>query len=127
MPVYDYVCKGGCGSHFQWATREGHRTRCPACETGTVMRQWGFRMAPVMHAHLNHTTGTVVSDPRQFERDLRRKSEEMSERTGIPHNYVPADRNDVKKLGVTEEGLDSTYNRKVASGELEKGSKTWRL
>jgi hypothetical protein len=42
-----------------------------------------------MQSHLNPSTGSIISDPKQFSRELVRKSELATERTGIPHNYQP--------------------------------------
>lgn len=69
-------------------------------------RVWGFHMARVWHEHWNPSTGSVVSSRQQFRDDLKRRSEEATERTGIPHNFVEVDITDKKALGVTDEGLE---------------------
>lgn len=69
-------------------------------------RVWGFQQAPMIHEHLNPSTGTVVSSRRGFKDDLKRLSDERSERTGISHNFVEVDITDKKALGVTDEGIE---------------------
>jgi hypothetical protein len=68
-------------------------------------RKFSFHPASVMHQHFNTSTGTVVSSQRQFDDDLKRLSEERTEATGIPHNYVNVDIMDKDALGVTDEGI----------------------
>lgn len=68
------------------------------------------RFGTVMHAHFNPTTGTIISDSRQFQQELNRKAEAVEEQTGLKTTYVPVDLNDRDALGVTDEGLDATYD-----------------
>lgn len=110
MPIYTY--RNG-DTH----TAEVYAERHQKPELDRRMKGMGFRpdyrsvqIAPVMQAHWNASTGTIVSSPKQFERELKRSSEEATERTGIPHNYVPVDVSDTTALGVTDEGLDATYD-----------------
>jgi len=124
MPLYEYRCKNCRAILRTTSRRDSGQLSCHACGR-PLTRVWGFRLTPVMHAHHNSTTGTVISDRRQFEAELRRKSDEATERTGAVHNYVPADMSDTKALRVTEEGLKETYDRQVRTGELEKGAKSW--
>lgn len=120
MAIYEYHCKI-CGNTI-YRTRPADNTNCDLC-FGMAKRVWSVQMAPVMQAHFNTSTGTMISDPRQFERELRDKSEIQTERTGIPHSYVPADRSDIKKLGVTDEGLQSTHDYGVKTGTIAPGTK----
>jgi hypothetical protein len=62
-----------------------------------------------MPEHFNQSTGTYISNTREFADELKRKSEEMSNRTGMTHNYQPVDVTDMKALGVTDEGLEHTH------------------
>ena len=120
MAIYEFRCQN-CGRSNETQVREAS-LYCDACGH-QMKRVWSFQAAPVWQAHQNMTTGTVISDPRQFERELRQKSVEATERTGIPHNFVPADMSDVRKLGVTGEGLDATEKRKRETGELQRGDR----
>lgn len=118
---YEYRCQV-CGAVF----RSNERASKSFCQCGGVaQRLWGFQMTPVMHHHHNSVTGSVISDRNQFKSELKRKSDEATERTGIPHNYVPADMSDTKSLRVTDDGLRETYDRQIRTGEREKGAKSW--
>ena len=80
---------------------------------------WGFNTPKMVHESYNHALGQVVTG-RKDERDkLKELSERRSEETGIPHNYQPVDLSDTKTLGITDEGLDTTYNARVKSGEAD--------
>ena len=72
-----------------------------------------------MHEHFNYTVGKVISDKKQFAAELDRKSAEMTERTGTPHNYVPVDLSDKESLRVSDEGMDSTLRRQTETGQRE--------
>lgn len=83
---------------------------CSVC--GSIMRRgFSFSFRRSMQEHFNTSTGTYVSTRRDFEDDLKRKSEEASHRTGMDHNFVPVDMNDMKALGVTDEGLEETHRK----------------
>lgn len=72
---------------------------------------WSFNPIHSMPEHFNNTLGEHVSNPRQFSDGLKRKSEEVSIRTGISHDFQPVDPADMRDMaahGVTEEGLDET-------------------
>lgn len=64
-----------------------------------------------MQDHLSPTTGQYVRNERDFKDQLKAISDAATERTGIPHNYVPTDPRDMKANGVTEEGLKETYDK----------------
>lgn len=125
MPTYEWRCRE-CGStrytdHNRLTEDDSYCQRCYS----PWKRVWGFHMATVVHSHFDHTTGTVISDPRQRKAELRRLSEEQTERTGFPTNYVEVDPSDVKALNVTDEGLKETYDTKVRTGEVAEGAKPW--
>ena len=65
------------------------------------------------------STGTYASGKRDLQNQLNRKSEEVSERLGIDHNFKVADDTSPEFFGVTEEGLDATKRKAVADGRLE--------
>lgn len=120
MPIYEYRCYIVCGDIdiFQKISDEPLKD-CPECGH-PVRRVYGsIKMAPVMQEHFNHSVGKLISDPKQFDAELKRKSEEMTERTGMKHNYVAADMSDQTALKATDEGMDSTMSRKTKSGERE--------
>jgi hypothetical protein len=76
-----------------------------------------------MPEHFNNATGQYVTNERAFGDQLKLKSEEMSARTGMEHNYQPIDITDMKALGVTDEGLEHTqrvhYNQGLIHGSQE--------
>lgn len=68
-------------------------SNCP----GILKRDYSsVNFAPVMHSHFNHSVGKPISDMKQFTDALKRKSDEATERTGIPHNFVPADHDSLR-------------------------------
>ncbi len=103
--IFEYQCRP-CGDRYFVEADEppSSAPRCPECAVACVRRfSFGFQRSTVKHeADWNYSTGTVVSTTRQFENDLKRLGEERTERTGIPHSYVPVDPTDTKALGATE-------------------------
>lgn len=127
MPLYEYRCKE-CGYQRQSQKRDSQLGYCPDCDRGILKRSWGFQMAPVVHQYFDHSTGQVINDRKHLLSVAKEMSDRQTERTGITHNYVPADMTDKATLGITGEGLDSTYNAQVKSGQIEKGSKpAWQV
>jgi hypothetical protein len=125
VALYDYRCPS-CNLLVQSLHRADTLDRpCTRCGHEKHKRVWGFRMGRVMHEHFNASVGRPISDPKQFRAELRRKSDEMSERTGMVHNYVEVDPSEPASLGVTAEGLDETARAKHDSGEMEKVP--WRV
>lgn len=86
---------------------------CPCCG-GLLVRRCSFTFRRSMPEHFNTSTGAYVSNERDFRDGLKRKSEEMSIRTGMTHNYQPVDVTDMKALGVTDDGLEETKRRRRA-------------
>lgn len=119
MPVYEYKCSM-CGREWQETLSikrysEMPAPDCPQCDI-PMARVFSFAIKTPMHEHINHTTGQLVSSERQFKDQLKRQSEEATLRTGIEHNFVPVDAKDKATFGVTNEGLDATYNRRKQLG-----------
>lgn len=71
----------------------------------TVNRVW--------HEHHNITTGQLVSDRRQMQDQLDRKSDEVSERLNGPHSFQMRSVSEITK---DDTGLDATHNAHVAMG-----------
>lgn len=76
-----------------------------------------------MQPHFNNATGEYVTGERNFKDALKRKSEEMTVRTGMEHNYAPVDLREKDALGVTDEGLDETRKRLHDTGQETSGKK----
>jgi hypothetical protein len=81
-----------------------------------MRRVWSVRFGSVLHEHYNHSVGKPISSHRQYADELKRLSEQQTERTGIPHNYVPVDLSDTRACGVTDEGLEETARRRHDAG-----------
>jgi hypothetical protein len=106
MQIYAYRCNNPACHQPVESTHRGdqHPDPCPTCHIGVLKRRWQVSMAPVMQAAFSEATQTVVSDMRKFRAELRQKSEEYTEKTGIPADFQPCDWQD---LGATGEGLDA--------------------
>lgn len=113
--IYEYRCRS-CGYTANVVDRADSLGGCPNCP-GELRRVWSVQIAPVMQEHFNATVQKPVSSMRQFEAELRRASDEATERTGIEHRFAPVDPTDRKALGVTSEGLAATNRHRVATGQ----------
>lgn len=84
----------------------------PSVETVPLMKRvWSIQFAPVMQEHFNLAVGQPISDRRQMDRALRQASDEATERTGIPHNYVQVDGSEAKQAA----GIDDDMQREIAN------------
>lgn len=103
-------------------------------------RVWGFGFKPIIHSYYNPAVGREISSNAQFRSELARASEAASTPhveiddygnshviTKAPHNFVPVDWRDKAALGVTNEGLDSTYDRMKQQGRDADAAKLKRL
>lgn len=128
MPMYEYRCDTCRATHLITDDPDGQRKaradlgHVPCTCGGVYRRRFSFHAAPVMHAHLNHATGTVISSPRQFRSELRRISDESEARTGIPTNLQPADPHELMADALDthgDDGLKSQHDAAVKRGEKE--------
>lgn len=106
--IYEYKCPG-CLTRIT-SSRRGDRLRtyCAQCDATTEHRRvFSVSIHRPMMEHMNATTGSLISDNRQFKDELKRMSEVQTLKTGIEHQYEPID-HDAVKSKVTGEGLDST-------------------
>lgn len=114
--IYEYMCRT-CGNIAYRTTPRDTAGRCPMCPTGELRRKFSVFVMPVMQEHFNHTVNRPISDMGQFKRALHEEGERYTEKTGMPTDYQPVDRNEYGTvLGMTEEGLDSTNRQRVARG-----------
>jgi len=91
MPAwYEYVCDN-CGLAYESQIFHKIGECISDCECGgRVLRIVStFRTVPAAEPYFNHTTGSVVTSNRDFEKQLARASAEQSERLGCDHRYVP--------------------------------------
>lgn len=112
MTIYAYRCDS-CRVNVDSTRRGDDLGICPSCNSGTLKRRWQVSMQPGMEEHFNHTVGKPISSMTQFKSELARKSEEYSERTGIPSDFQPREWGE---MGATGEGLDATNKVRVDSG-----------
>lgn len=132
MPIYEFKCtrchqryetpnrdeKASCGvtlTGYDLSDPDDLQPYRPIC-AGTLKRVFSFSIGRSMPEHFNNSTGTYVTNKTQLADDFKRLSEAATERTGIPHNFVPVDPQDKETLGVTDEGLDSTHDVMVRKG-----------
>lgn len=88
---------------------------CERCYGG-LRRSASFCVQRPMIEHLNVTTGMPVSSEKQFKEQLKIKSDEATQRTGMDHKFVPCDVTDMKALGVTGDGIDESRRTRRAQG-----------
>lgn len=105
--MYSYLCPN-CDAEQIHSTMlplgVGLDEPCDVCDHPYVVRaicRLNFTLS--LPEHFNNSTGKYVSNRRDFSDQLKRKSDEMSERTGMHHNYVPVDPTDKKAVGVTDD------------------------
>ena len=116
--IYEYKCPF-CQTHTT-STHRGDRlhTACIVCQHhGPLHRVFAVSIHKPMMAHFNKSVGKEISSQRQFEQELRRQSDIATLNTGIEHRFEPIDLSDVKTLGVTEKGLDTTNEQRIKKGQ----------
>jgi hypothetical protein len=105
MTLYQYRCSQ-CKRLFNTEHR-GDSTTCEYCGE-QAPRKFTFNVSGSMREHYNIAAGEYVSNQRNLDDAFKRKSEAMSARTGIDHEYVRvdvADMRDPKAHGVSEDSL----------------------
>lgn len=111
----------GCGVRFRADVRADHLP-C-TCGNEMAQRKWGFSVAASFQPHFNSALGINVNSRSQYQSELARLSERASQDGVVydaegnshvvhrpEHNYVPVDLRDKEALGVTNDGLDATYD-----------------
>lgn len=137
MPIYQYRCDN-CGAiadvkdtlepdrRVDWEAGKIDHIREVDTPCGTMRRIYSFSYITPMPEHYNMSVGKVVSSNRQFRDELRRSSEELEERTGIPHSLVPVDPADMKDFQVDDSGLKETHDAMVRGGtKAPTGNTVW--
>lgn len=77
----------------------------------------GVTHGMVKDTHYNSATGTVVRNDAEFRSELSRQSDEASERNQFAVQFQAIDHRDAgEHLGVTDEGMDSTYAKRKQAG-----------
>lgn len=122
-PVHGRIRSDNRGDSIMCSTvPEGGHWPDDAC-IQPARRIWGVNVKPSFHEGYNPTLGQYVSSRSQLNSALSRASDEASrprynvdnegnvhEVIPAPVNYKPVDMRDKAALGVTNEGLDSTYD-----------------
>lgn len=88
----------------------------PECG-GTIKREWGFRLST--YRNVDHKTGKEFWSEREYARHLRTKSQIVTDRTGIVHDFVPVDLDDPMVRPDSDAGLKEQHDGQVARGEKE--------
>jgi hypothetical protein len=106
--IYEYMCRT-CGHRHLSKVQANDVGPCvnTTCD-GTLKRKYSLSIHRPMPDHFNATTGQMVGSMREFDDQLKRKSEEYTLRTGIEAKFVSHDPSEAKALGVTGEGLSET-------------------
>jgi hypothetical protein len=87
------------------------------CDCGSPIRRvYSFIAGRPMPEHFNLAAGKFVRTEAQLNEHYKRKSDELTERTGIVHDLQPVSQSDKQALNVTAEGLDATVKRREATG-----------
>lgn len=137
--LYTYSCP--VHGEFSCATRADNTTcHISMSCTQPCQRRWGFSIASSFQPHYNPTVGLNVSTPGQFQSELSRASERASAPTTnyladgtpievqrAPHNFQPVDLHDKQTLGVTNDGLDATYDAWRKQGRDDDAKKLKKL
>lgn len=147
MPLYDYLCDvcGWRGESYASIHEESSHIDCPRCNhpeereriattphtlaapprepvlaRKIITRFPGIAHGMVREAHYNTSVGKVVSSDADFRSELSRASDAASERNGFPVQFAPIDHRESRDhLGVTDEGLESTYSEQVKQGKRD--------
>lgn len=123
MPLYDFRCQS-CGQitadlHQSLATTSS-TIPCPHCQ-GLARKILSFPGSiSVFREHYNPTVGAHITSHAQFRSELDRASDRATARTGTPHSYAPISHQEAREvLGVSDVGLQSTYDAEVKQGKRE--------
>lgn len=124
MPVYEFRCPVD-DATYEILHHGGPPPHIPICPThdSHLRRVYSFTKTIMFQDGYSDATGSYVSSNRDMADQLKRKSDEATARTGIPHDFVPMHPSDMKAMASTEEGKDRAYRRATESGQREK--KLW--
>lgn len=83
------------------------------CDCGSPIRRvYSFIHGKGMPEHYNLAAGKVVSSEKQLTEHYHKLSEEVSERTNLPHEFVPVSQSDTSALNITGQGLSDSIERR---------------
>lgn len=122
MPDYMFRCRL-CGHVLSVFSAGGPPAYKPEhCESFMARdyRSEMFAARKMYPAHYNPAVGEYVTSEKQFSDALKRGAEQASERTGIPHSYVPIHPSEAPKA---DEAREFSYRMAVETGQRE--ARTW--
>lgn len=114
MPLYQFKCPA-CGLREDTTDREAILL-CDECDVNLKRDYSTVQLSPVMQEHYNASVNREVSSMRQLNDIWKRQSDDYSAHTGIEARFGPVD---MKDVGATNEGLDSTNAVRRARGDRE--------
>lgn len=85
-----------------------------------IARVYSFAFHRPMQPHFNPGLGIGVTSSAQLSDEMKRRSEQATARTGIPHDFAAGDMRDRDLFPVTMAGLDKTYDAHDASHPMRK-------
>lgn len=103
MPVYEFKCDS-CGLQIEkyYQFTDAQVAECHGMMRKLLPKFQYTRFSEVYSPGL----GKEVNSRGRYKEELKIKSEQVSERTGILHNFQPVDLSDKKALGVTDQGIE---------------------
>lgn len=106
MPVYEWRCKS-CGT-ISASLIYGTIPPCEVCSLSTsrMVRRYSFHTITSFQPHFNASLGRWVTSQADFNEGLKHASEAATARTGIPHNFTPAESADRDRFGITPEAVE---------------------
>lgn len=122
VPLYDFFCSE-CGATrrdvYQTLAETTSSITCSYC-SARARKVLSFPGIKVFREHYNPSVGAHITSHAQFKSELSRASDAATARTGIPHNFQPIDHTEAGRvLGVSDEGVQSTYDAEVRLGKRE--------
>lgn len=107
MPTFEFVCHQ-CDTdwdlYLSFADSEALQ-RCPDCRSPLVKQYSVPQIKLGLRPHWDYQLGEYISSEAQRDSVLHRKSDEQSERTGIPHDYKMVDRDASAGTGDVEQHM----------------------
>lgn len=116
MAMYEYRCPF-CNLTYM-ATSRGDSNPCPICNR-SAKRNFRFAIQPSFQDGYTPTTGGYVASEHDLKEQLKRKSDELTNRNGIEHRLVPVDFRDMDACGVTKEGMAENQEIRVKQQEAK--------
>ena len=116
MIIYGYKCPKCSQTYTSYERADRIEESCQVCNYSPLHRDFsGLAVHRPMQEHWNKTVDRPISSQRQFNAALREESDRLSRYTGVEQDLQPIDPEQAR-MGVTEEGLESTNRVRVKRG-----------